>query len=257
MTQTLFFFRSLLGNKIGIACNNDPRNMTVLDQIDFLEGNQLDFGIIYIIGISIPFLTSYFAFLIVRERSSQYKKILLISGVSVKMYWIMTILWDYATYVVYITVFMVSFLILRFEGFGSIEMAITFGFLLLFGFSGIAFVYILSYLFNEGYFAFITATVTNMLLGVFNFDLLIRLLKYHRVVKTVFIWIPQFAIVDAIHLIFKHGYIKELCHQKLKVYNNDAEYLCKREFICCGNNLHIYDNIHYIHFLFSSIIEYN
>lgn len=227
-------FSPLLGEGIGIACKNDPLPMTVLDQVDFMDNSHFDFGIIYTIGTCIPFLTSYFAFVIVRERSSQFKKLQHISGISIKMYWILGAAWDYATYTVYILVFSLSFIAISLKGFGLLEVCMTFAFLLFYGISGIAFIYIVSYLFKEDYFAFITTAVINLVLGVYNFDLIARLLKYYLKLKILFIAFPQFAIVDAIHLIFRNGYIGKLCEEAVVLYERNTTLFCQEEYLCCG-----------------------
>lgn len=205
-----------------------------MDQVDFMDDSRFDFGIIYIIGTCLPFLTSYFAFQIVRERSSNFKKLQHISGISIQMYWILNAAWDYATYIVYILVFSVSFLGLKVKGFGAIEVLMTFGFLLLYGISGIAFVYVLSYFFKDEFVAFITTTAINLIFGVYYFDVMARLLKYYYKVKLAFIALPQFAMVDAIHLIFQNGYIKRLCEAAKFNYDNNSTLLCHQEYMCCG-----------------------
>ncbi|KAL5276687.1 ABCA3.2 family protein [Megaselia abdita] len=230
-----FFFRSLLGQGIGIACNNNPLPMSVMDQVDFMDDSRFDFGIIYIIGTCIPFLIAYFAYLVVRERSSQFKKLQHISGISIKMYWALNASWDYATYIIYILVFSISFLAIRVKGFDSTEILITFGFLVYYGIGGIAFVYVLSYLFRDNQFAFITTTVINLVLGVFNFDLIARLLKYHLKMKLLFMIFPQFAVIDAIHLVFRQGYIRNLCQEASVLYNRNQTWLCQQEYLCCDD----------------------
>lgn len=232
--ENSILFRSLFGHDIGIECSNTPLPMSVMDEIDFMDTSRFDFGIIYTIGTCIPFLTSYFAFVIVRERSSQFKKLQHISGVSIQMYWIVNGAWDYATYIVYIMVFSVSFLAVKVKGFEGQEVLITFGLLLFYGISGIAFVYVLSYLFRDEFYAFITTTVINLILGVYCYDLITRLLRNYYKMKIFFIFFPQFAIVDAIHLIFQNGYINQLCQDSLDIYENDEAELCKAEYMCCG-----------------------
>lgn len=210
--------------------------MSVMDQIDLMDSSiPTDFGIIYTVGTCIPFLTAYFAYLIVRERSCQFKKLLHISGVSVRMYWMLNAAWDYATYIIYILVFSVSFFFLKVRGFGAYEQLLTFGFLLIYGISGIAFVYILSYLFKDEFFAFTTTTVINLVLGVYNFDLVARLLKYDLKMKLGFTFVfPQFAMSDAIHLIYENGYIRTICHEALSLYGDNASALCDEQYMCCG-----------------------
>lgn len=204
-----------------------------MDEIDFLDEFCFDFAIINTIATCIPFLTAYFAFLIVRERASKFKKLQHICGISIKMYWIVNAAWDYATYIIYILVFAVSFIAIRSNGFNGDVVMMIFTFLLLYGISGIAFVYILSYLFKDEFFAFTTTTVINLVLGACNFGLIERLLKNYYKLKLFFMVFPQFAIVDAIFLILHHGSIIKLCDDALPLYDN-ITLLCQEEYMCCG-----------------------
>uniref|UniRef100_A0A8D1IGB3 ABC transporter domain-containing protein n=1 Tax=Sus scrofa TaxID=9823 RepID=A0A8D1IGB3_PIG len=160
--ETLFTDLEKRRKELGIA--SFGASITTMEEV-FLSGHQMALNVHF--GMAL--LISSFCLQTVTERVSKAKHIQFVSGVYVLVYWLSALLWDFTIFFITCCLLLVMF------KYGRLDIYITdYRFLdtmlifLLYGWSAIPLMYLLSFLFTRSTSAYIILVLFNYLSGIFT-----------------------------------------------------------------------------------------
>ncbi|XP_037671050.1 ATP-binding cassette sub-family A member 3-like [Choloepus didactylus] len=160
-------FKTLSGPDASITVSNkpQPQQTTIKKERRSLQGIQVALNLFF--GMSI--LVSGFCLLTVYERTSKAKHIQFVSGVYAFNFWVSALLWDFAIFFIscclLLVVFSISNLDIMIQDYHFLE---TMMILMLFGWSVIPFMYLMSFLFSSSTSAYIKLVLLNYCSGIFS-----------------------------------------------------------------------------------------
>ncbi|XP_074649372.1 phospholipid-transporting ATPase ABCA3-like isoform X2 [Tubulanus polymorphus] len=151
-----------------IHTTNHPLPRTTEDKInDSFAESMIGFSIAIFLCFGMSFLASSFVLFLVKERSSKVKHSQFVSGVNTFMFWLSTFSWDIINYIIPCLLLLVTFA--AFDVKAYISDYHLFHILLLFmlyGWSILPFMYLLSFLFTVPSTGFVWLTMLNVLSGI-------------------------------------------------------------------------------------------
>uniref|UniRef100_A0A8I5U5U3 ABC transporter domain-containing protein n=1 Tax=Pongo abelii TaxID=9601 RepID=A0A8I5U5U3_PONAB len=160
-------FKSLSGANASLTVSNKPQPPPdVKDNEEPENGQQLALNLQF--GMAL--LISGFCLLTVTERTTKAKHIQFVSGVSVIVYWLSALLWDFIIFFASCCLVMVMIKYCKFDiyvtDYHILETMLIF---MLYGWSAIPFVYLISFVFSGSTSAFIKLLLLNYFSGTFGF----------------------------------------------------------------------------------------
>uniref|UniRef100_H0XNJ0 ABC transporter domain-containing protein n=1 Tax=Otolemur garnettii TaxID=30611 RepID=H0XNJ0_OTOGA len=186
-------FMSLSGPDASITVSNKPQpqfTTLVKDKEKKMKGISISFNLLT--GISI--LVSGFCFLTVTERVNNVKHMQFLRGIYVLNFWLSTLLWDLFIYFIACCLLLVVFIFIGLhiliEDYHFLDTLFIF---LLFGWSNIPIVYLISFLFSSSTTAFVKIFLINQFLGI------LTLLPYSMLLKNgVILYSTKKSIMNAL-----------------------------------------------------------
>ncbi|XP_073988160.1 phospholipid-transporting ATPase ABCA1-like isoform X3 [Rhodnius prolixus] len=195
-------------SEYGIRTINHPMNFTQ-KQMNIEIIRQGVVSILHSISIifALSFVPASFTLYLIEERVSHSKHLLLVSGVNRLIFWIEEFIWDIVAYAVSAFLCILIFVIFNEQSYISpTNLPGVILLFLLYGWSCIPLMYLLSYVFTIPSSAFvglacanmfigIVTTVTTFVLGAFEDE---ELKAVHRIIKEVFLIFPHYCLGSGI-----------------------------------------------------------
>nr|XP_012645593.1 ATP-binding cassette sub-family A member 3-like [Microcebus murinus] len=160
-------FMSLSGPDASITVSNKPQPQFITNVTND-ERKPSGFTIALNLFPGVSILVSGFCFLMVIERISKVKHIEFVSGVYAVNFWLSALLWDFLIYFVACCLLLVVFIFTGLDVFiQDYHFMDTLFIFMLFGWSVIPLIYLISFLFSSSTIAFIKIFVINQSVGLF------------------------------------------------------------------------------------------
>ncbi|EDW27108.1 GL16575 [Drosophila persimilis] len=154
--------------KIRISVTNAPlpyTTDTILTQLS--TGNNLGTQLATNLCFCMCFVSSIYILFMIKERESRAKLLQFVGGVKVWTFWLSQFICDFATYIFTAFIMILTILCFQEAGLSSFgELARYFLLLLLFGFSALPFIYIMSLFFKEPATGFARVSIINIFCGM-------------------------------------------------------------------------------------------
>ena len=116
-------------------------------------------------AFGMAFLASSFVVFVVDERASKAKHIQRVSGVRLSTFWLSAFLWDIINYTLPCIVVLIMFAAFQVPAYKNENLLVVAFLLLLYGWSVIPMMYLLSYFFNRATTAFVLTVLFNIATG--------------------------------------------------------------------------------------------
>lgn len=117
--------------------------------------------------LALSFIPASFASFIIRERQSGAKALQLLSGQSRFIYWSMSYLWDFVSFLIPIIIIIIIFLIFNEEAYiGRNEIGAFIALVLFYGLAIIPLMYIFTFVFRVPSIAFVTLLAMNLMIAI-------------------------------------------------------------------------------------------
>lgn len=162
--------RAKLGSDYSIQVSNwpvpfKPESETLLTMNGDDMGNQLATRI----SFAMAFITAFYVIFYIRERTSKAKLLQFISGVKASIFWVISFLFDFATYILISLVFIITMYAFHEEHWSmSNELMELFIVLIVFGLSSLPITYVLSFLFSHASYGFVSSAILFVFSGKFQ-----------------------------------------------------------------------------------------
>lgn len=184
------------------------------------------------------FLGPCFSLFPVDERVSKAKHIQLVSGASRVMFWASSFVFDYIAYLITALAIFIVFCAANLEQFSGAQLGYVFLLLVIFGFSLIPFIYLLSFLFKDSSAAFSRLVLVLTMVGLGGiFAVLITarpsfgLDNYSPKIKWALLILPQFSFVQGLIDLFDNYSFNKIC-----TISSQAMALCGQNGYFPNNN---------------------
>uniref|UniRef100_UPI00358EF626 phospholipid-transporting ATPase ABCA3-like isoform X2 n=1 Tax=Myxine glutinosa TaxID=7769 RepID=UPI00358EF626 len=225
--------RLLAGPGFSLTVTNHPlppSDSANLDE-EFQMGSN-GFAIAFNLMYGLATLASSFSLLLVAERTSKAKHLQFVSGASPLAYWLSALLCDFLTFLLTSCLILILFVAFQMEGYThGTNMAVLFFILVLYGWSIIPLMYLLSNIFTEPSMAFVGLSIINILTGTATFLIVFILssvdldLKHTAsILDWIFLLLPNYSVGQAVNNIYQNYKFLEICTQ-----NIDTELYCKMQ----------------------------
>ncbi|XP_006153330.1 ATP-binding cassette sub-family A member 3-like [Tupaia chinensis] len=208
-------FMSLSGTDASITVSNKPQpKPTVPSKNAKSQTSGIQVAINLLFGMSI--FTSGFCLLTVNERTSKAKHLQFVSGVYAINFWLPALLWDFFIFFMACCLLLVVFIIagvdLLIENYNFMH---TLFILMIFGWSVIPFIYLLSFLFSSSTGAYIKIMILNLIAGssaiVADILLTLKGSDTNKVVRHSLLTIPIYNLGMSIFRFYHIQDIKRMC----------------------------------------------
>ncbi|KAH8326811.1 hypothetical protein KR059_012458 [Drosophila kikkawai] len=160
--------KQLLGADAHIAVTNAPLPYTpntLLSQLS--TGNNLGTQLASNLCFCMCFVSSIYILFLIKERESRAKLLQFVGGVKVWTFWLSQFICDFATYIVTALIVVITIVCFQEAGLSTFpELGRYFLLLLLFGFSVLPFIYIMSLFFKEPATGFARVSIVNIFCGM-------------------------------------------------------------------------------------------
>uniref|UniRef100_A0A8D2E1V0 ABC transporter domain-containing protein n=1 Tax=Sciurus vulgaris TaxID=55149 RepID=A0A8D2E1V0_SCIVU len=168
-------YKSISGPTASISVFNKPQPRTADQSIkeQFLEyvggkGHDIAFSLFF----SIAFIASSFSLLTVSERVCKAKHIQFVSGAYIGIFWLSALFWDFIVFLVSSSLLLVVFYVCNVKAFLEDNHYVDVLFILmLFGWSTIPLMYLMSFMFSSSAAAYTRLLIFNVLTGISSFFL--------------------------------------------------------------------------------------
>ncbi|XP_012587102.1 PREDICTED: ATP-binding cassette sub-family A member 3-like [Condylura cristata] len=160
-------FMTFSGRDASITPSNKPQPFVTIAKYE--KRQMLGILIAYNLFFGISIFISGFCLLVVNERITKAKHIQFVTGVYTFNFWISALLWDFITYFISCCLLLLVFLACGLDLLiKKNNIVVTWVILLLFGWSVIPFMYLMSFLFSSNSNAYIKLILINYSAGVFG-----------------------------------------------------------------------------------------
>uniref|UniRef100_A0A8D2E232 ABC transporter domain-containing protein n=1 Tax=Sciurus vulgaris TaxID=55149 RepID=A0A8D2E232_SCIVU len=166
-------YKSISGPTASISVFNKPQPRTADQSIkeQFLEGGK-GHDIAFSLFFSIAFIASSFSLLTVSERVCKAKHIQFVSGAYIGIFWLSALFWDFIVFLVSSSLLLVVFYVCNVKAFLEDNHYVDVLFILmLFGWSTIPLMYLMSFMFSSSAAAYTRLLIFNVLTGISSFFL--------------------------------------------------------------------------------------
>ncbi|XP_031638213.1 ATP-binding cassette sub-family A member 3-like [Contarinia nasturtii] len=193
-----------------------------------MNGNDLGSQLAMYISFAMAFIIALYIMFHIRERSSKAKLLQFISGVDASTFWVTSFLFDFVVYGLVSMVFYFTIFAMR-QKYWSTEEELRplFPIFGLFGLSSLAITYVVSVLFSNASYGFVSLASIFVFTGTTFFKLITILLspilnKYEiaNQLKRVFLMFPHFSLGDSLYNLNKYRVCKEVCDIKTQEMKN-------------------------------------
>ncbi|XP_072455492.1 phospholipid-transporting ATPase ABCA3 [Notamacropus eugenii] len=213
-------FKLLSGPSASITVSNYPQprgagQATAEQAIEGHTGFHLALNLLF----SMAFLASTFSILAVIERDMKAKHIQFVSGVYVIHFWLSALLWDLLTFIISCSLLLVVFRAFDVEAFTQDNhLADALMILMLYGWSIIPLMYLMSFLFSGAAAAYTRLSIFNILSGLATFLIIsilrmpgLKLLQLSKTLDMVFLALPSHSLGMSISNFFENYEAKRFC----------------------------------------------
>lgn len=131
-----------------------------------LNGNDMGSNLAKYISFAMAFTSALYIMFYIRERASKAKLLQFISGVDASTFWLTSFIFDFATYILTSAVFYFTVMAFQEEHWSTVdELNPLFAVLTLFGLASFAITFIVSFLFSNASYGFVTLAITFVFTG--------------------------------------------------------------------------------------------
>ncbi|MBZ3870758.1 ATP-binding cassette sub-family A member 3, partial [Sciurus carolinensis] len=166
-------YKFISGPTASISVFNKPQPRTVNQRVkeQFLEGIK-GHDIAFSLFFSVAFMASSFSLLTVSERVCKAKHIQFVSGAYIGIFWLSALFWDFIVFLVSSSLLLVVFYVCNVKAFLEDNHYVDVLFILmLFGWSTIPLIYLMSFMFSSSAAAYTRLLIFNVLTGISSFFL--------------------------------------------------------------------------------------
>ncbi|XP_055326120.1 phospholipid-transporting ATPase ABCA3-like, partial [Sitodiplosis mosellana] len=195
--------RSKLGDGYSIQVSNNPIPFRPESKIVLtMNGNDMGSQLAKYISFAMAFTMALYIMFYIRERASKAKLLQFISGVDASTFWVISFLFDFATYILTSAVFYVTVMSFQEEYWSTAsELGPLIAVLTTFGLSSFAITFVASFLFSNASYGFVALAITFVFTGTSFFKLItimllpiLDLTKMADGLKWIFLAFPHYAL---------------------------------------------------------------
>ncbi|GAB6031180.1 ATP-binding cassette sub- A member 3 [Chamberlinius hualienensis] len=188
---------------------------------ELVQGVMTGFQIAFNMMFGISFLASSFVIFLVKEKSSDAKHLQFVSGVRAPTYWVANFIWDFLNYIIPCLGIMIVFLAFQQDGYCTLGLQgcllLTF---VLYGWCGMPFTYLFSFVFNVASTAYARVTMLNIFSGAVAL-IVIAMLNFvndntravAKILDWVFMALPNYCLGSAVKDMYINYYNRNFCEE--------------------------------------------
>eukprot|EP00038_Savillea_parva_P008022 m.174117 g.174117 ORF g.174117 m.174117 type:complete len:1815 (+) comp13791_c0_seq1:54-5498(+) len=154
------------GGKGKITTINYPLPRTAAEQLEQQTNNGLGFSVALMVIFGMSFLVAYFIIFPVTERASKVKRMQLLSGVNLGVFWSTSFFFDFVNYLIPVIINVVLFAAFAVPSFSGPRLAYVIIIFLVFGLAIVPIMYTFSFLFDDAPTAYSRAVLFNVVTGL-------------------------------------------------------------------------------------------
>ncbi|XP_062564160.1 phospholipid-transporting ATPase ABCA3-like [Armigeres subalbatus] len=209
-------------------------------------GNNMGFQLAFNTGFSMAFVAAMYILFYIRERVSRAKLLQFVSGVNVFAFWMVSFLWDYATYIITILFYIAILAAFQEDGWSTgEELGRVFLVLFVFGFAFLPFTYLMSFFFDVPASGFVKLMIFNIFTGMIFFMAVFvllfdgfDLLHVAHGLEWGFMIFPLFALSHALSNMNIAAATLQICDTQCAIIPGCNEIvICELFPNCCGINI--------------------
>jgi ATP-binding cassette subfamily A (ABC1) protein 3 len=149
-----------------ITTINHPLPRTAAEELEQQTNSGLGFSVALMVIFGMSFLVAYFIIFPVTERASKAKRMQLLSGVNLGVFWGTSFLFDFANYLVPAMINVVLFAAFAVPSFSGPQLQYVVLIFLMFGLAAVPIMYAFSFLFGDAATAYSRAVLLNVVTGI-------------------------------------------------------------------------------------------
>lgn len=211
------------------------------------KGNNVGFNLAFNSGFVFSLAAAFYIMFPIKERATKSKLLQIVSGVNIVIYWLISFIWDYITFLVTALCYIITIALFQEEGWSTFtELKRIFYLFCVFIYAVIPVTYLFSFRFTVPSTGFAKMSMTFILTGLFCFLTvfitgmeIFDLKDTSKALTWIFMVFPHFAFSHAFNNINMIQTTKQICKYQCKQMGNcEEEYIKKVICIlfpeCCG-----------------------
>lgn len=205
----------------------------------------MGFQIAYNTGFSFAFVSAFYILFYIKERVSRSKLLQFVSGVNIKIYWVVSFLWDYGSFIITILLYIGTMAIFQEDNWKTAtELGRVFAVMLLFAWSTLPLVYLASFLFPVPSTGFVRTSILFILFGVILFMVvfimeadLFDLKSATEIMDYIFMLFPPYSLARSLSNTDVLGRTTQLCNEACNLFPvcTSLDLICKLEIPLFAN----------------------
>ncbi|CAD5222390.1 unnamed protein product [Bursaphelenchus xylophilus] len=234
-------FQRTVNRSIAFTTVNHPLPPTYEDKLKNSQNTQSSGMVIgYAIIAAMSMAISAYAAFLIRERKKKFKHMQIMMGLPLWLYWVMQFVMDLVLYVIPVLLILVVFKLFEISVYvhDASILAMLFGFMLLFYWTAVPFVYCLSFLFGCAPKGNTLIVIYNIITGMIG-AIAVPILKQTDGEDVAYTWEIVFSFLFptfTINNLFVKVYSNEFNRLSCKQINCELEIFKKTVGFCCGND---------------------
>ncbi|XP_055533387.1 phospholipid-transporting ATPase ABCA3-like [Wyeomyia smithii] len=213
-------------------------------------GNSMGFQLAFNTGFAMAFVTALYIMFYIKERVSRAKLLQFVSGVNVLIFWTVSFLWDYMTYIITVLFYIATLAIFQENGWSTFEeLGRVFLILMVFGFAFLPLTYLLSLYFDVPAGGFVKVMLLNIFTGIIFF-MAVFMLSFDGFdladvangLEWGFMIFPLFALSHALSNMNIASMTEQICNAQCEIIPGcTPDLMCQLFPNCCGVNIFSWD----------------
>uniref|UniRef100_A0A182IUJ1 ABC transporter domain-containing protein n=1 Tax=Anopheles atroparvus TaxID=41427 RepID=A0A182IUJ1_ANOAO len=200
-------------------------------------GNNLGFQISFNTGFAMSFIAALYIMFYIKERTSRAKLLQFVSGINVFTFWLVSMLWDFLTYVFTALIYIATLAAFQEEGWSTFEeLGRVFLVLVVFGIAFLPMTYLFSFWFEVPATGFVKMMIVNIFSGTIFFTA-VFLLKFDGFdlsdvaegLEWAFMIFPLFSLSQSLSNINVLSTTESVCREQC---TEETAALCSSQYIC-------------------------
>ncbi|XP_053687488.1 phospholipid-transporting ATPase ABCA3-like [Sabethes cyaneus] len=213
-------------------------------------GNNLGFQLSFNTGFAMSFISAMYIMFYIKERTSRAKLLQFVSGVNVSVFWCVSFLWDYFTFLVTALVYLGILAVFQEPGWSTTgELGRIFLILCVFGLAFLPIVYLFSFWFQVPSTGFVKMMMLNIFTGTIFFTAVFLLqfdgfdlMDVARALEWAFMIFPLFALSESLSNINVLTTTRTVCNEQCQTMPFCTEQLmCTLFPTCCDTEIFTWD----------------
>lgn len=195
----------------------------------------MGFQLAFNTGFAFSFVSAFFILFYIKERVTRSKLLQFVSGVNIKIYWLISFFYDYAAFVLTILLYLAVLVSFQETGWKTFtEIGRLFGIMLLFAWASLPIIYLASFIFSVPATGFVRLAILFILVGVILFMIvfimeadLFDLKPVTEVLDWVFLIFPHYSLSRALSNINVISTTESICTDTCANYEG-----CTQDLVC-------------------------